>query len=370
MSTSHGTRTILAVDLDYFYAQCEEVRKPEIKDKPVVVCVFSGRTEDSGAVSTSNYIARKLGVKSGIPIVLAKRILSKNSEAVFLPMDREYYESVSERIMETLRSHIPRMEQMSIDEAYLDATESAHGDFAAAEKIGTRIKKEILDAEQLSCSVGIGPNKLVAKMAVDAKKPDGLTAILPSQVRSFLNPLPVGKLFGIGPKTEQKLGALGIKTVEDLANCDEERLSKEFGRNLGPQLKRSAQGMDDDPVQERETEQLSRIITLKRDTDKFDFANEISPLCKDISNRLEAKELLCKSVGIIAITSELKTKNRAKTLDIPTNLEEKIFSVSSELFGSFFSENQELAVRRAGIRVSGLTKRSAKKDSSLTEFFG
>jgi DNA polymerase IV (DinB-like DNA polymerase) len=369
MSASHEARTILAVDLDYFYAQCEEVRKPEIKDKPAVICVFSGRTEDSGAVSTSNYVARKLGIKSGIPIVLAKRILSKNTEAVFLPMDREYYESISERIMETLRSHSPKMEQMSVDEAYLDITDSTHGDFAAAENIGAAIKKGILETERLSCSVGIGPNKLVAKMAVDSRKPDGLTIILPSQVRSFLNPLSVGKLFGIGPKTEQKLGTMGIKTVEDLANCDKEKLSKEFGRNLGPQLKKSAEGIDDDPVQERETEQLSRIITLKHDVDKFDFANEIEPLCKDISNRLEARKLLCKSIGIIVITSELKTKNHVKTLDIPTSAEEKILSVSSELFQSFFSENQELAVRRAGIRVSGLNKISGKRDSSLTEFF-
>ena len=288
MNASRGARIVLAVDLDYFYAQCEEVRKPEIKDKPVVICVYSGRTEDSGAVSTANYVARKLGVRSGIPIVLAKRILSKVPEAVFLPMDKEHYESVSERIMETLRSHSQKMEQMSVDEAYLDVTESTQGDFAVAENVARQIKKEILDGEKLSCSVGIGPNELVAKMAVDAKKPDGLTTILPVQVRSFLNPLPVGKLFGIGPKTEQKLGVLGIKTVEDLANYDEERLSKEFGQNLGPQLKRSAKGIDDDPVQEREIEQFSRIVTLKHDADKFDFANEIAPLCRDISNRLEA----------------------------------------------------------------------------------
>jgi DNA polymerase IV (archaeal DinB-like DNA polymerase) len=365
--SSHGARIILAVDLDYFYAQCEEVRRPEIKDKPVVICVYSGRTEDSGAVSTANYLARKLGVKSGIPIVLAKRILSKNADTVFLPIDREYYESISERIMELIRSHGSKMEQMSVDEAYLDVSETALGDFSAAEKIAEAIKKAILDSEQLTCSVGIGPNKLVAKMAVDAKKPEGLTMIFPNQVKSFLDPLPVGKLFGIGPKTEHKLGVLGIKTVADLANFDEQTLSKEFGRNLGPQLKRSAEGMDDEPVQERETEQLSRIITLKHDTDRFDFAGDIAPLCKDISSRLKARGLLCKSIGTIAITRELKTKSRAKTLEIPTDSEDRILSVSSELFESFFAEN-EVDVRRVGIRVSGLTKVSAKKNSSLTDF--
>lgn len=369
MSRSNEKRTILAVDLDYFFAQCEEVRKPEIKGRPVVICVFSGRTEDSGAVSTSNYVARKMGVKSGIPIVLAKRILSKTPDAVFLPVDKDYYESVSERIMEILHSHSSVMEQESIDEAYLDVTGATMGDFAVAEDLARKIKKDVSDSEKLTCSVGIGPNKLVAKMAADAKKPDGLTTVLPEQVRPFLNPMPVGKLFGIGPKTEEKLSTLGIKTVEELANCDEEKLIHEFGKNLGPQLKRSGQGVDDDPVREREPEQLSRIITLKHDADKFDFESNITPLCKDIANRLKSLGLSCKSVGIIAITNELKMKNRARTLDVHTNSDEKIFSVSSELFDSFFAENRETKLRRVGIRVSGLAKASEKKNSSLTEFF-
>jgi DNA polymerase IV (DinB-like DNA polymerase) len=262
------------------------------------------------------------------------------------------------------------MEQVSVDEAYLDVTSDTSADYLAAENIARRIKQEILDSEKLTCSVGIGPNKLVAKMAVDAKKPDGLTAVLPDRVRSFLNPMPVGKLFGVGPKTEQKLGALGIATVEDLANFDEDMLAKELGRNLGPQLRRSARGVNDDPVREREREQLSRIITLKQHADKFDFASEIEPLCKDISNRLAAMGLLCKSVGIIAITDGLKMKNRARALDVPTNSEEKILSVSSELFETFLAENQEMSLRRVGIRVSGLAKATAQKDSSLTEFFG
>ncbi|HVB12861.1 MAG TPA: DNA polymerase IV [Nitrososphaerales archaeon] len=372
MSLSRDARTILAVDLDYFYAQCEEVRKPEIKDKPVVICVFSGRTEDSGAVSTSNYVARRLGVKSGIPIILAKRILSKNIDAVFLPMDRDYYDAVSERIMEILRSHSQKMEQMSVDEAYLDVTEYTRGDYSSAEKIASTIKRRILEAEHFTCSVGIGPNKLVAKMAVDAKKPDGLTMILPDQVRSFLDPLPVGKLFGVGPKTEEKLGAMGIKIVKDLANCDEARLSSIFGKNLGPQLKLSAQGIDDDIVQEREQEQLSRIVTLKQDARAFNFEYELAPLCRDISERLAAKKLLCKSVGIIAITTDLKTKNRARTLDAPTSSEAKFMEVGSELFNSFFDENEGIGVRRAGIRVSNLIKAadSQMKNPTLAEFFG
>ncbi|MHB2037106.1 MAG: Y-family DNA polymerase, partial [Nitrososphaerales archaeon] len=274
--------------------------------------------------------------------------------------------------MEVLRSHSQKMQQMSVDEAYLDVTEYTRGDFSSAEKIASAIKKEILESEHLTCSVGIGPNKLVAKMAVDAKKPDGLTTIPADQVRSFLDPLPVGKLFGVGPKTEEKLGAMEIKTVRDLAICDEARLSGIFGRNLGPQLKLSAQGIDDDPVQEREREQLSRIVTLKQDAVTFNFAHELVPLCRDISERLVAKKQLCKSVGIIAITTDLKTKNRARTLDVPTNSEAKFMEVGSELFKSFFVENESIGVRRAGIRVSNLIKAkdAEVKNQTLAEFFG
>ena len=137
-------------------------------------------------------------------------------------------------------------------------------------------------------------------------------------------------------------------------------------------MKLSAQGIDDDPVQEREQEQLSRIVTLKQDADTFDFANEIIPLCRDISERLAAKKLLCKSVGIIAITAELKMKNRARTLDVPTNSEAKLVEVASELFNSFFAENEGISLRRAGIRVSTLIKgsESVMKNPTLTEFFG
>ena len=136
MSNEIYDRIVIAVDLDYFYAQCEEIRDPSLKTKPVVICVFSGRTADSGAVSTSNYVARGLGVKSGMPIVLAKRILKDNSSAVFLPMDHEYYKVVSEKIMEIVRSAGKKFEQTSIDEAYLDVTSDAHSNYESAEGIG------------------------------------------------------------------------------------------------------------------------------------------------------------------------------------------------------------------------------------------
>ncbi len=361
---------MLAIDLDYFYAQCEELRKPEIKDKPVVICVYSGRTDESGAVSTCNYIARNLGVKSGIPIILAKKLLSNHSDAVFLPMDKVYYEETSERIMTILRSHAKVVEQVSIDEAYIDVTGDTNGDFSKAKTLGYRIKSEISDSESLTCSVGIGPNKLIAKMAVDVKKPDGLTVVKPEDVKSFLDPLPVGKLFGIGPKTEQRLQALGIKKIGELASFDVEILTREFGKHLGPHLKRFALGIDEELVHEREAEQISRIITLKHDTSEFDFSEDLNSICRDISKKLKASDLTCKTVGIIVITTGLKTKNRAKTLDVPTDSAEAMESSARALFETFFEESSA-EVRRIGVKVTGFVASTAPGDNtSLTDFFG
>jgi DNA polymerase IV (archaeal DinB-like DNA polymerase) len=364
-------RIIAAIDLDYFFAQCEEVRRPELKGKPLVICVYSGRTETSGAVSTANYDARALGVKSGIPIANAIKILANRSDATFLPLDAPYYEKVSEKIMEVINSHSEIFEQVSIDEAFIDITKMTDSNYDKAKMFGTNLKEEILAREELTCSIGIGPNKLIAKMASDSKKPDGLTVIPLSQVKDFLDPQPVRKLFGIGPKTEGELNSLGIKTIGDLASAKESVLAERFGRNLGPELKKLACGIDNSPVKQREIEQLSRIITLKHDAEDFDFQKEIEPLCIDISARLNKARLKCKTIGIIIITNQLKTRSRSKTLDAPTDTSELILSVASSEFRSFFamaeSKNKEKA-RRVGIRVSNLLgeKESSQAQRDLT----
>ena len=197
------TRIVMLVDLDYFYAQCEEIRNPTIKNKPVVVCVFSGRTKDSGVVSTANYVARKYGVYSGISILLAKKKL-KDVDAVFLPVDTEFYKEISDKIMVTLRIHADRFEQVGIDEAYMDVTKRIKTNYSAAKELAEIIKHEVFILQKLTCSIGIGPNKLVAKIAADIKKPDGLTMVRPGGVRSFLSPLSVRSLVGVGKKTEKK----------------------------------------------------------------------------------------------------------------------------------------------------------------------
>ena len=179
-------RIVLLVDLDYFFAQCEERRNPSIKDKPVVVCVYSGRTEDSGAVSTANYVARNYGVKSGISISLAKKKL-KDVNAFFLPVDKKFYKEISDSIMDILRNYVDLFEQVSVDEAYLDVTQRTKENYQRAKQLAVAIKNDILIQQQLTCSIGVGPNKLVAKIAADIRKPDRLTVVKPEQVKSFLS---------------------------------------------------------------------------------------------------------------------------------------------------------------------------------------
>ncbi len=371
MLAPEDKRIILAVDLDYFYAQAEEVRNPELKGKPLVVCVYSGRTETSGAVSTANYLARSLGVKSGIPIASAQKILANRPDAVFIPMDSDYYDSVSVRIMSMINSYSEAFEQVSIDEAFIDITERTKGKYAQATKEGMSLKKEIYVQERLTSSVGIGPNKLVAKMAVDFEKPNGLTVVEPSKVQEFLFPMQVRKLFGVGPKMEKGLKELGINSIGDLAHASESVLANQFGKNLGPELKRLAQGIDASPVKERKIEQLSRIITLKHDAETFDFKSELEPLCVDISKRLKSNALKCKAVGIIVITTQLKTRSRNKTLWDATDDSKVLLEKSSEEFQEFFDSEKEKA-RRIGIRVSSLDVGARKKESeeftTLTDF--
>ena len=359
------SRIVGHLDLDYFYAQVEEVEDPSLKDRPVLVCVFSGRTEVSGVVSTSNYKAREYGIKSGMPIALAKRRLD-GVEGAFIRMDHEKYEVYSDRVMEIVRGRVDVLEQAGIDEAFFDVTKKTGVDYAAATALAQELKATILKEEKLTCSVGVGPNKVVAKIASDFKKPDGLTVVRDDEARAFLSPLSVGRIYGVGPKTAKLLQESGISTIAELAVAPAERLEDLFGNKLAVYLHDASNGVDGELVVDRGgASQLSRMITLKHDTHDLDqIVAELLPPLKDVHEKLVSKDLFFRNVTTIGILKDLSIHTRSKTLETPTNdyfvLEREV----RELLAALLHEVGDL--RRAGVRLSELQDMVDQR--SLTEF--
>jgi DNA polymerase IV (DinB-like DNA polymerase) len=349
-------RVIMLVDLDYFFAQCEEVRNPSLRNKPVVVCVYSGRSGESGVVSTANYEARKYSVKSGIPITVAKKRLA-NVDAVFLPVDHDYYDRVSEEVMNILRNHADVFEQAGVDEAYLDVSERVGRSFDKARELAEKIKEEVRRSKGLTCSIGIGPNKLVAKIAADSQKPDGLTVVKPEEVQGFLSPLPVNRLIGVGAKTQSRMESLGIKTIGDLAGFSVQRLVELFGEKLGIYFYNASHGVDNRPVEEKgETASISRISTLREDTrDTEAIMRKAGELCDEIQAELARRRLKAKQIGIIVISKDTSVHSRSKTLAQPTSNPEALKKDVRELFERFLRESG-LEARRVGVKVSGFVR--------------
>jgi DNA polymerase IV (archaeal DinB-like DNA polymerase) len=359
-------RVVGHIDLDYFYAQVEEVENPALRAKPVVVCVFSGRTEDSGAVATANYRARELGVHSGMPIVLAKKKL-EGIDAAVIRMDHAKYEDISSRIMESLEQEVDVLEPTGIDEAFFDLTSSTGGDYQQARKIAYAIKDSILQNEHLTCSVGLGRSKVVAKLGSDISKPGGLTVVVPGATKAFLDPLPVTKLYGVGPKTSSELDRIGIRTVADLARADPVELERRFGKKFGAYLLAAATGTDPDPVVAGlEPTQFSRIITLKRDTrDPREASGQLSEGIEYVHRKLVSSSKSFRTIAAIGILVDLSAKTRSKTFETPVNdaavIKETTLALFEELSGAVDKD-----FRRVGLRVSGLT--SVEDQTSLSEF--
>lgn len=361
-------RVIMLADFDYFFAQCEELRNPALKEKPVVVGVYSGRTEESGAVSTSNYIARKYSVKSGMALFLAKRKL-EGTDAVFLPVDHEYYDQISDRIMQIFRGYATALEQVSVDEAYLDVTEQVEGSFEKARDYAQKIKADVKAQVGISFTIGVGPNKLVAKIACDSQKPDGLTIVKPEEAQAFLAPLAVDRLLGVGKKTTVRMEQMGVKTISDLAKYDCQRLIEVFGKVLGIYFHNAANAVDNEPVVEQgEAESISRIGTLKQDTRDLEFIlQKTDELTEDVFKEVAEKNLSFKQVAIYVVMTDLSCKSRSITLEQPAKDKETIRRNVRALFEKFLAEST-LEVRRVGVKVSGFS-REEPRQKQLTIFF-
>ena len=241
-------RIVLHVDFDYFYAQCEEIRTPDLKTKPVAVCMFSDRGGDSGAIATANYTAREFGVKSGLSILSAKQMLKNRTDSAFLPADFEYYSDMSEKSMNIIKKFADVFEYVGRDEAYLDVSEKVELNFTKASHIAQQIKNEVRGKTKLTCSVGISPNKLLSKIASGYKKPDGLTTVTPDNISEFMETLNLGDIHGVGKKTQQKLAEENIETISQAKSLDIFELINMFGRKSGTYIYNAIRGIDDEPV--------------------------------------------------------------------------------------------------------------------------
>ena len=360
-------RIIFHIDFDYFYAQCEEIRDSKLKSKPVCVCVFSDRGGDSGAIATANYTAREFGVKSGMPIVFAKKRL-ENKDAVFLPVDFDYYIEVSEKAMKIMDKHADIFEYVGKDEAYLDVTRRVEGNYTKASHLAQQIKNEIRDKIKLSCSVGISPNKLLSKIASDFKKPDGLTIITPDEIDDFLKLQKIRIIPGIGKKTEQRFTEMNLETIQDLKKLDIFTFNKEFGRKSGAYIYNAIRGIYNEPVKKKEPSiQYSKIITLKEDSKEYEFLlNNLNKLCNQVHEIIKKNNRMFKSVGIYFVQSDLSNKSKSKMLKNPTTSFEELQKNANQLLNEALKD-QTITIRRLGVKVSELS--DIQGQNSITNYF-
>ena len=361
-------RVVFHIDFDYFYAQCEEVRKPELKTKPVCVCVFSDRGGDSGAIATANYTARKYGVKSGIPISFAKKKLEQRKDAVFLPVDFEYYSQMTEKAMKIMKENADIFEYVGRDEAYLDVTKKVENDFKKASHLAQQIKNTIRSKMKLSCSIGISPNKLISKIASDYQKPDGLTIVEPNKIEQFLEPLNIRVIPGIGKKTEQRFKEMNLQTIENLKKIDVFTLNKEFGRKSGTYIYNAIRGVSNEPVKKKEeSTQYSKIVTLKKDSKDYEFLLEnLKELCKEVYEVIKNNNKMFKSIGIHFVQSDLTNKSKSKMLKNSTITLKELEKNAEQLLLDAL-ENQTMTIRRLGVKVADLTEIKGQRD--ITNYF-
>ncbi|MBM3281969.1 MAG: DNA polymerase IV [Candidatus Diapherotrites archaeon] len=357
------SRLIAHIDMNAFFASVEQTLHPEWKNEPIVVCVFSGRSPSAGVVSSATYDARLLGVRAGMPIVQAQSLCP---QAHFLPVQHEKYAEISEQIFTRLYALANVVEMASIDEAYADVSTKSRSLDDAAQKLRL-FQLEIKKDFGLGCSIGLSCNKLVAKIASDFQKPNGFTLVVRENIQSFLDPLPVSKLMGVGPQTESVLREMNIHSIADLRVQSLSDLIKRFGQARGQWLFASSRGIDESPLQpEREQKQHSRMWTLVHDASSWEeIVHVVRTHADDLWNETAGKGNFFTQIGVSGITSQQGTFSKSKSFTVPLVVSEQFVGEIESLFQLFF-ENPLLRWRRIGIRVSGFA--SPPKQKRLGDF--
>jgi DNA polymerase-4 len=340
-------RRILHLDMDAFFAAVEVKRRPELAGKPVVIGGHGDPTQ-RGVVSTASYEARKFGIHSAMPLRTAYKLCP---QAIFLPVDYDEYSRVSDQIKTILRRFSPVMEDVGIDEAFLDLSEID----VPSEEIARAMKQAIREETGLTCSIGIAANKLVAKIASDMEKPDGLTILTEADIEGRIWPLPVRKLWGVGPKTEAYLKGMGIHTIGELASLSSEKLVEEFGKSYGDYLYEASRGIDESSLTTHwEPKSISRETTFQYDTDHWQtLAKTLVEMTKETVAEIRERGYASKTVTVKIRFSDFKTYTRAKTLTRFTDSFDEIKKAAFECLGRLELNKK---VRLIGVRLGHLEK--------------
>jgi DNA polymerase IV len=315
-----GIRKIVHIDMDAFYASVEQRDNPELRGKPVIVAWKGNRS----VVCAASYEARKFGVRSAMPAVRAERLCP---DAIFIPPDFTRYRAVSRLTREIFKRHTDLIEPLSLDEAYLDVTENKTG-LPTATRVAITIREQIRQELNLTASAGVAPNKFLAKLASDWRKPDGLFVIQPEEVDSFLLPLPVSRLPGVGKVTEKRLEELGVKAVKDLQALDRSALENAFGR-YGLRLYELARGIDNNHVvPNRPTKSISAEDTFERDVALSETEPMIRRLAESVWAASRKESRIARTVVLKLKTKEFNILTRSHTPEAPPSSCEELTTIA------------------------------------------
>jgi DNA polymerase-4 len=344
-SVGESFATILHVDMDAFFASVEEHDNPTLKGKPVVV--GSGVR---GVVSAANYEARKFGIHSAMPVGQARRLAP---HAIFIPPNMARYAEVSSHIMEIFSEISPLVEPLSLDEAFIDVT-GAKRLLGSGREIAELIRKRVVTSQGITCSVGIASNKFIAKLASGRCKPNGVLEIAPDRILEFLHPLPVKAMWGVGPKTNEELQKLGLRTVADIANTPLNTLVRALGQAAGSSLYELAWGRDYRDVEPEEVDKsISAAETFDYDIEDHEIIlKELLRLTEKATYRLRAKEYAAKTISIKVRFADFKTITRSKTFALPISGTQEVFDVVRNLFLALKLDRAR--IRLVGVALDGL----------------
>ncbi len=350
--------SVLHVDMDAFFASCELARRPQLRGKPVIVG-GAGR----GVVLAATYEARAFGVQSAMPMVIARR---RCPQAIIVPPDHRHYSDVSEAVMEELRDITALVEQVSVDEAFLDVG-GARRRLGPPTVIAARLRDRVRAAHGITCSVGIARNKFVAKLASTHAKPDGLLLVPAAATVPFLRTLPVGALWGVGERTQEVLGRWGIRTVAELADTDVAVIQAAVGRVAGAHLHDLAWGRDPRHVDPGRSEHsIGAESTFGRDAhDPQVVQARVLQLADKCASRLRKHALVARTISVKVRTSDFRTLTRSRTLSSPTDVAQEIYLVARDLVAGV--DLRGLPVRLVGVRAEGLRPREGAVEQPTLE---